>query len=66
MPTQIRGVTYYRTSEACRVIGISRSSLLRWVKNGALRDTGHKDIRGWRLFTESDIKRIEEIVNHVT
>ena len=53
-----RDRTYYRTSEVCRIAGISRSTLLRWFKRGTLKDVTHRDRRGWRLFTQTDIERI--------
>ena len=62
----IKGETYYRTSEACRMVGIGRSTLLRWVRKGVLNDASHRDKRGWRLFTEADVKRIEREVNYIT
>jgi len=58
MPTEIHGETYYRTSEAAQLAGISRSTLLRWLHRGIIKDTSRRDRRGWRLFTEADIKRI--------
>ena len=65
MSVTIRGQTYYRTKEACQIIGVSRSTLLRWLGKGLLKDASHRDVRGWRLFTQADIKRIEEEVNQV-
>ena len=65
MPVIFKGETYYRTSEACRVVGIGRSTFLRWLKAGILDDVSHKDRRGWRLFTEADIKKIEEEAHKV-
>ena len=59
MPVDINGQIYYRTSEACRKIGISRATLFRWLKEGIIEDTARKDRRGWRLFTERDIGRIK-------
>ena len=56
---------YYRTSEVCRLVGISRATLLRWVGDGIIKDASHRDRRGWRLFTEAEIREIEEEVNHV-
>jgi predicted site-specific integrase-resolvase len=49
---------YYRTAEVCRIVGISRSTLLRWFRSGLLKDVTHMDRRGWRLFTQADIERI--------
>lgn len=65
MPVTLRGETYYRTKELCRKAGISRSTLLRWLENGILNDTSHRDRRGWRLFTETDMKRIKAEANRV-
>ena len=65
MPVKINGETYYRTSEACQAAGISRSTLVRWLKVGILDDVPHRDRRGWRLFTEADIKRMEEEAHKV-
>jgi predicted site-specific integrase-resolvase len=40
--------------------GISRSTLLRWLRSGILKDASHRDRRGWRLFEESDVSRIAD------
>ena len=66
MPIIIRGEKYYRIKEACTLTGIGRSTFLRWVREGKLKDASHKDVRGWRLFTESDVKRIEDTVNYIS
>ena len=59
MPINADGETYYTTSEACKKAGIGRSTFLRWVKEGIVKDVTHADRRGWRLFTEEDIIRIK-------
>ena len=55
MPAMLDGETYYRTSEACRMAGISRSTLLRWVSDGTVGDALYRDRRGWRLFSTYEI-----------
>jgi excisionase family DNA binding protein len=60
MSVNMRGQTYYRTAEVCATAGISRSTLLRWLRRGILEDVFHRDRRGWRLFTESDVSRITD------
>ena len=60
MTILIKGRTYYRTRDVCGIVGVSRSTLLRWISSGLIRDTVTRDRRGWRLFTEADIKRIED------
>ena len=56
---------YYRTSEICKAAGVSRTTLWRWIKAGVLVDTAKRDRRGWRLFTETDLKTIKDEVQRV-
>ena len=65
MPNIINSETYYRTTEVCQMVGISRSTLLRWLSTGVVKDVPHRDRRGWRLFAETDIKRIEDEANKI-
>jgi len=57
MARRLRTPKEYRTDEAARRIGCSRSTLLRWFREGRVADVG-RDRRGWRVFTEQDIARI--------
>ena len=65
MPTTINSETYYRTTEVCQMVGISRSTLLRWLSSGIVKDVRHRDRRGWRVFTEAEVKRIENEANKI-
>ena len=58
MPVEMNGKKYYRTSEACRIAGISKNTYLRWTREGQLPDIEQRDRRGWRLFTEHDLARL--------
>ncbi len=58
MPIEINGQTYYRTSEACVKTGVSRATLFRWLKAGILKKS-YRDRRGWRIFTEDDLSKIQ-------
>ena len=58
MPIEINGQTYYRTSEACAKTGVSRATLFRWLKAGILKKS-YRDRRGWRIFTEDDLSKIQ-------
>ncbi len=57
--------TYYRTGEVCQMVGISRATLLRWLRSGVLQGMSHRDRRGWRLFAEADVKRINNEANKI-
>jgi predicted site-specific integrase-resolvase len=65
MPVEIAGRRYYRTNEALQMIGISKATWFRWLKDGKVEDVRHKDVRGWRLYTEEDIERIRTYANTV-
>jgi DNA-binding transcriptional MerR regulator len=66
MPVVIDDQTYYRTAEVCRMIGISRNTLFRWLKEGIFIDVEYRDWRGWRLFTAAQLETIKTKANHVT
>jgi predicted site-specific integrase-resolvase len=65
MPVAVNGRTYYRTAEACEMAGTSRNTLFRWIREGSFADVGLRDRKGWRLFTEVDVKRLKEEVNKI-
>lgn len=65
MPTTINGETYYRTDEVCRIVGISRNTFFRWVREGLFVDVEYRDRRGWRLFTNGDLDRLKAEVNKI-
>jgi len=58
MPVVISDQTYYRTAEVCRMVGISRNTLFRWLKEGIFSDVEYRDWRGWRLFTAAQLETV--------
>ena len=66
MPVAINGQRFYRTSEACRMVGISRTTLLRWLRQGNLKLPEYRDRRRWRLFTEDDVDRLNLEANRIS
>ena len=65
MPVVINNQTYYRTAEVCRIVGISRNTLFRWLKEGVFSDVEHRDWRDWRLFTAAQLETVRTKTNHV-
>ena len=59
MAVSINGETYYRTAEVCRIVGISRNTLFRWLKKGCPEANPRRDRRGWRLFTREEIDMLK-------
>ena len=65
MTTVITGKTYYRTAEACRIAGISKNTLFRWIREGIFPDVKQRDRRGWRLFTEEEVVTLKVEFNRI-
>lgn len=45
------------TAKAAHVLGVSKSTLLRWISTGLIKDV-QRDQKGWRVWTNSDIQRV--------
>ena len=66
MTVKIDGQTYYRTAEVFRMIGISRNTLYRWLQKDILGGIEHRDSRGWRLFTQDEIDKLNTAINYIS
>ena len=66
MPVRVNGQTYYRTAEVYRMVGISRTTLFRWLREDIFREAQHRDRRGWRLFTEDEIDILKAEANRIS
>ena len=66
MTVKIDGQTYYRTAEVFRMIGISRNTLYRWLQKDILGGIEHRDSRGWRLFTQDEIDKLNAAINCIS
>ena len=51
---------YFRSAETQRLVGISKNTLINWLKCGALGPYELRDRNGWRLFTEDDIEILKK------
>ena len=65
MPVTLNEQTYYRTSEVCQIVSISKNTLFRWLKQGIFSEAERRDRRGWRLFTEAEINRLKAEANRI-
>ena len=65
MPLEIGGVQYYRTTEAARNIGVSRSTLLRWLSQGRVAVPVRRDRNGWRVFNEEDLDILRIVADQI-
>lgn len=54
-----------RAIEVAREAGISKNTLLRWLKAGKVPEVA-RDRNGWRIFSVSDLSRIKAYANRTT
>ena len=47
------------TAMAAKKLGVSKVTLLRWIRQGKTADVG-RDRNRWRVFTPTDISRIRK------
>ena len=51
----------YSTDEVAKELGLSKSTLLRWFREGRISDV-KRDRNNWRVFTAADIERIRKVL----
>jgi DNA-binding transcriptional MerR regulator len=54
----VRTAVSLNTAAAAKELGISKPTLLRWIREGRTADVG-RDRHNWRIFTAADIRRIK-------
>ncbi len=65
MPVKINGQIYYRTAEVCQMVGIGKSTLLRWIRQNVVKDAEYRDRKGWRLFAEDEVISLKSETNKI-
>jgi predicted site-specific integrase-resolvase len=48
-------------AEAAAAAGISKPTLLRWIKLGKIADAARRDRNGWRIFDQDEVDRIKAV-----
>lgn len=57
--TDVSDKPTYTTEQAAKRIGISKSTLLRWIKARRVDDV-RRDRNGWRVFRGEDVEKIKK------
>jgi DNA-binding transcriptional MerR regulator len=55
---------YYTSGQTARHLGISVATLNRWYSNHSLKIAPERNILGWRLFSDSDLKILADFKHH--
>lgn len=54
----------YQAAEVARMVGVSKNTLLRWLRQGKVPETA-RDRNGWRVFSEEDVRRISAYARQI-
>ena len=57
MPKRLGDQLYYSTGETAAAVGISKATLLRWLRRGDVKEP-KRDRKGWRIFAEFEVQEI--------
>lgn len=49
--------TSYTTNQAAQRVGVSKSTLLEWLRKKKVPGPRLRDRNGWRIWTEADVER---------
>ncbi|MHC5056282.1 MAG: MerR family DNA-binding transcriptional regulator [Planctomycetota bacterium] len=56
---------YLKAHEVAELAGISKNTLLRWLKAGKVPEVA-RDRNGWRVFSEEDVARVRAYAGKIT
>lgn len=52
---------HLHAADAAAEAGISKPTLLRWIKLGKIADAARRDRNGWRIFDREEVDRIKAL-----
>jgi hypothetical protein len=57
-----REVDYLRTAEVAEIFGVTKQTLLNWLRRGLITEPERNPDTGYRLWTEKDVEAIRRFV----
>jgi DNA-binding transcriptional MerR regulator len=57
-----RGTDYFSTGEVAEFIGITKQTLLNWLRRGLITEPERNPASGYRHWTEKDVEAIRRFV----
>ena len=57
-----RRVDYFKTAEVAELIGVTKQTVLNWLKQGLITEPERNPATGYRLWTEKDIERVRRFL----
>ena len=60
--SRVREVQYLKSAEVAELIGVTKQTLLNWLRKGLITEPERNPATGYRLWTEKDIERIRRFL----
>jgi DNA-binding transcriptional MerR regulator len=57
-----RRVEYFKSAEVAELIGVTKQTLLNWLRQGLITEPERNPATGYRLWTEKDVERIRRFL----
>lgn len=49
----------YTTKQVADMVGVDKSTLLRWIRQGKIKDVAQRDGRNWRVWLPEDVEEVK-------
>lgn len=56
-------IQLFHAAEVANAAGISKPTLLRWIKSGRIADASKRDRNGWRVFNSAEVEKIKRVAS---
>jgi DNA-binding transcriptional MerR regulator len=57
-----RQKTYLNTAEVAELLGISKQTVLNWIRQGRILDPERNPVNNYRIWSESDVQQIRYMI----
>jgi DNA-binding transcriptional MerR regulator len=57
-----RKVQYFKSAEVAELLGVTKQTVLNWLRRGLITEPERNPATGYRLWTEKDIERIRRFL----
>ena len=59
----VGGEKYYQAHEVADAVGVTRNTLLRWIREGHVPDAAVRNRNNWRCFDKSELNAIKRFAD---
>ena len=57
-----RRTDYFKSAEVAELLGVTKQTLLNWLRRGLVTEPERNPATGYRLWTEKDVERVRRML----